>query len=227
MRKRTHPDLIHSIIDPLVAAAVEEKPKTSLETDAHYTKRLQEQLKHSFKQFQSRLQSAVKFLTKHGKWPQDARHRKAWEVLNDHEKWNRELNQGKTLQELLHFSDEELQDFYSEAWELHQHSRYEDASHIFLLLTQLNPKVGAFWFALAVSEEMRGELPDALNAYLLAAELEFHTLDPYVQAARCLLISNRKEDARKVLSVAVERADVEADLKIFKKQVEDMLNSIS
>jgi type III secretion system low calcium response chaperone LcrH/SycD len=218
--------VFHNIIEPVVDAAVKERPKISLETDPHFNKRLKEQLKHSFKQFQHRLHAAIKLLAKHGTWPADEQHQKAWEILKDHKICSTKLEQGETLQEVLHFSDKELQNIYAEGWELQKHLRHEDASNIFLLLTLLNPKVGIFWLTLGIAEEMRGELQEALSAYLLAAELEFHTLDPYIHAARCLLILKRKDEAKKVLHDAIERAEEDAELKIFKKDIEHMLRSI-
>jgi len=232
MSKNGHPkhidntEIIRNIIDPIVAQATDERPKTPLETDAHYAERLKKQLVQSLKHFQTRLQAAVKCLVDHHKWPKSVHREKILDLWQDQETWNNEIAKGKVLQEMIHCTDHELEVIYTLGFTLYNQAKYEDAGNIFLFLTQLNPKVGAFWSALGTAEERLGELKDAANAYLLAAELEFDTLSPYLHAAKCLLKLGRANDAKKVLQVAIDRSETESDLKKYQKDAEQMLQGI-
>jgi type III secretion system low calcium response chaperone LcrH/SycD len=225
-RNKYEKQLDQYLIDPILDAAAEERPQLELENNAHYKARLKKQIHHAFGDFKKRFQAGIVLLQQHKKWPHDDRLKKAAKLLHHHEKWEEEVNHGKTLQEIIQLTDQELADFYKEGWNSYQHHSYEEASHIFLLLTQLNPKVGAFWSALGAAEEKRGELEGAMQAYILASELETQTLAPYIHGAKCLLLLNKVEEAKKVLHRAIERAEENHQLKEHKHTAEQMLKAI-
>jgi type III secretion system low calcium response chaperone LcrH/SycD len=217
-----------TLITPLVLAAADERTKTELENRNHYINRLKEQLKGSFRELQTRLKTAVQHLINQGLWPlPDERYQAAMELFCDETKLKEKINQGKFLQEILHFTNEEIANFYVEAVELFHRAHYQDACHVFLLLTQFNPMISHFWTGLALSEEKCGELQEAFNAYLFAAGLAEDTLVPYMDAARCLILLNRKEDAKKLLQEAYHRAEAEEQLASFKKDIQTQLASIA
>lgn len=196
-------------IEPLVEAAVQEKPLQNLESPAHFQERLQHQITDALHTFQERFQAAIGILKNKGEWPEIA--------------FPEELPPPSTpLQEVFHLSDENLQAVYQEGWNCHQRGAYEEAANLFLLLTQLNPKIGAFWSALGAAEEKRGAIESAAHAYLFACELEQQTVAPYLHAAKCLVHLNRREKAEQVLQRALERSDQEPPLKVFKKFIEKM-----
>ena len=133
---------------------------------------------------------------------------------------------GKTLQELVPFSDEELVNFHQEGAERFNKGLYDDACDIFLFLTQVNPKVGSFWYGLGMAEEKANHIQNALNAFILAAELETSTLVPYLHAATCFLSLDKVKEAKEFLQHALERTKEEHDLLKDKHLVEKMLRSI-
>lgn len=228
MRKDTQykKELDSYLIDPLVELAVRERPHQKLESDDHFRLRLKRKIHHSFNDFIKRFEAGIAALKNHKKWPHDERFKKASELLHDKGKLEEQIQQNKTLQEILHFTDQELASFYADGWEYYHQKHYVEASHIFLLLSQLNPKVGAFWSALGAAEEGRHELQDAMHAYLLAAELETHTLAPYLHGAKCLLLLNQKDEAKTVLKRAIERGTQETDLLKDQHIAETMLQAI-
>jgi len=219
-------EMYQCLVDPIIEAAAQERPHRELESDAHYKARLTKQIHHSFSDFKKRFKDGIKLLIQHKKWPHDDRFKKAAELLHDRAKWEAEISHGKTLQEIVQFSDQELATFYTEGWESYNRGAYDDASHIFLFLTQLNPKVGGFWSALGAAEEKKGDIQGAMNAYIFGAELETQTLAPYLHGAKCLLLLNKVEEAKAVLHRAIERAEEEHHLNKYKHTAEQMLKAI-
>lgn len=219
-------EIISKLIDPLVAVAVEERPPSSLESNAQFHKRLKKSLLKSFHDFQDRLEDAVKILDHFGKWPNDARMEKTINFLQHREELEEEIRKGRTLQDIVQFTNEELINFYKVGLEMYNKQSYREASNIFLLLTQLNTKIAAFWSALGGAEEKCGELQEAMMVYLLAAELEVDTLAPYLHGAKCLLLLHRPEDAQKVLNRALERAEENQSLRQLKNKAQEMLKAI-
>lgn len=137
-----------------------------------------------------------------------------------------EIEQCKTLQDLFHFTNEELSNFYTTGVQLYNQSHYEDASNIFLLLTQLNPLISSSWSSLALAEEKRGELQDAVHAYLIAAGLEENTLTLYMDAIRCLLLLKKTEEAKRIIEIASHRAETEELLKKSKNELNEFIQQI-
>lgn len=218
--------IYQNLVDPIIEIAAEERPNRDLESNAHYKARLTKQVHRSFDEFRKRFESGLKLLLQDKNWSDDNRLKKLVEILQDRARWEVEISQGKTIQEIFQFSDEELAIFYTNGWKIFHEGSYEDASHIFLFLTQLNPKVGAFWSALGGAEEKRGELKDAMQAYIFASELETQTLSPYLHGARCLLSLGKAEEAKAVLCRAIERIEQEPHLNEYKEVAEKMLAQI-
>lgn len=226
MKNTTEEQMLQSIsdtiINPLVSAAVKEKGENPLENTNQYEKRLREQLKTPLKQLQERLQAAVRSLIDRGQWPQDNRYQNVKKAFQDEQQMISSMSEGKTLQNLFNFTAEELTNFYLIGLDLFHQTHYEDASNVFLLLTQLNPLIGNFWSGLALSEEKRGELQDASNAYLFAAGLEEETLAPHIDAIRCLLLLKQEQEAKRILQIAQERVKTEESLKKFKPEIDKL-----
>lgn len=224
--ERVDKEITTKFIDPLVAIAAEDRPPSSLESQEEFQKRLQSSLLKSFHDFQDRLGEAVNTLDHHAKWPHDARMEKMQALLIHPETLEEELAKGRTLQEIVQFTNEESLTFYQVGLEMYNLKAYREACNIFLLLTQLNGKIAAFWSALGSAEEKCGELQEALMVYLLAAELETTTLAPFLHAAKCLIAMHRFEDAQKVLQRALERAEENPSLGQQKDKVQAMLKGI-
>lgn len=219
-------ELDEKVIHPIAEAAAKERANRTLETDAHFSARLRKQMHHSLHELKKHFQHGITILKKHKKWPQDERFEKVAEFLHDESKLNEEISQGKTIQELMQLTDEELVTFYTDGWESYQRESYKEAADVFLFLSIINPKVGSFWSALGAAEEKQGKLQDAVNAYIFAAELETQTLSPYIHGAKCLFLLHKNEEAKKVLHRAIERAEEEPHLKEYKKTAEQMLKLI-
>lgn len=215
-----------SLIDPLLEIAASERPNKKLESDHHFKKRLKTQIHHSLDQFKNRIHEGITILMQHFHLKDKERFKSFLELTKHPDKWAEQIQKHEILQNLLSFKNEELTDFYKYGWDCYKHQKYENASNIFLILTLLNPMVGAFWSALGACEETLGHFQDAMRAYLFGAELENETLAPYLHGAKCLLLLNHIDDAKKVLQRAIQRAEEEPKLTAYADKAKEMLNSI-
>ena len=133
------------------------------------------------------------------------------------------LAKGKTLQETLKITDQQLIDYYDYADELYQQKNYADASDIFFFLTQLNPLSQTFWIASANAEWMNNRFESAFAAYQMAITL--NPLDPqsYLTLARCCMANGEKEAALDYLNLmesTCEPSEALDDAIAFKNSIE-------
>lgn len=219
-------EIENTIIDPIVKTSVKDRPPSKLESSSQYEKRLKKSYLKAFHDFENRLEDAIHILDRQGKWPHDPRFDKAREKLKTHPFSEEEFLKAPTLQEILHFTDEELMSFYTIGVEMFSKDAYAEASNIFLLLTQFNPRVPSFWGALGAAEERSGGLQEAMMAYVFAAELDETSLDNYFHGARCLVFLHNNEDAKKILNRAIERAEENAQLRTWKDKAIKILEKI-
>ena len=124
----------------------------------------------------------------------------------------RELSEGKTVQEILEFSSETMAKFYRAAYFLFEQKHYEDASNAFLFLATLNPYHHDYWLGLGMSTQLCHEYEAAIDAYELAALCDMSSPVPYFYLAKCLFAIHDRESALQALDLAIETA---ADLEEF------------
>lgn len=218
--------ILDRIIDSLVESVVAERPHTQLEKEEHYRLRLKSQLVSSLGEYQKMMVDAINTLQKQTQWPLAERLQQLSEKLSEESFWQQDDNTDTTVQDFLGLSDEELISFYNVGSNLYQSGSYQEACSIFTLLTQLNPKVAQFWMALGIIQEKLDQHESAVYAYLLSAELDEASLTCYLQAAKCLLLLDQSEKAKKMLQHALERINENPTLKPDQVKVERMLNAI-
>lgn len=224
---RDYLDLDQFLIDPLLQAVYSEKEPSLLESETHYKARLKAQMHGAFEIFQKRLQKGLQILKQQKKLPSCFQDEIFLNVLNNPEKIAEDWSRGIALQETLQITDEEMLLCYQEGRKKYDHHAYREASDVFLVLCQLNPKVSAFWVAFGSAEEKCGDSESASRAYILAAELDSESLTAYVQAAKCLLELKRVEKARALLELALERAVENPLLAATQPLVEKMLQKMN
>lgn len=211
-------------IDPLVQVALDERPKSHLENEEHFTQRMKAQLIASFEKFQNILLEAINTLQQQGHKSIAERLQQFSEKSASMDYWKDEKRQNMSLQDHLGISDEEMISYYNVGNDLYHHGAFKEASHIFLLLIQLNQSVATFWMALGVAEDTMGHLENALQAYLFAAELDNASLAAYVQAAKCFYALHHPDHAQKVLQRALERENNDPK---NRHKAEEMLAALS
>ena len=122
--------------------------------------------------------------------------------LQKPEQFRDAIHDGKSLQEMIGYSDELMQKLYESALEVFNEKRYREAADGFLFLTTLNPYVYAYWLGLGMSEQLLEEYEQAILAYECASSCETQNPAPHYYLAACHLLLNEKEEARLHLEAA-------------------------
>ncbi len=113
-------------------------------------------------------------------------------------------NEGKTYQELIGFTSDEMNKFYQFAVKLYQEKKIDDASDVFYCLTVLNPYMHNAWICLGITEQMKQNFECALYAYSMAMVTHSKNPYPYLLSVECYLQLNLKEEALSALDIAFE-----------------------
>ena len=71
--------------------------------------------------------------------------------LKNKELLRKEMADGKSVQEIIEFSDSEMSKLCQSAFILFENKRYIDAANAFLFLVTLNPHVHDYWLGLGMS----------------------------------------------------------------------------
>lgn len=121
------------------------------------------------------------------------------------------LEQGKTLQEILGYTEDKVEEFYQKAKILFERQEYEQAKEGFMFLVTLNPYVHAFWLGLGMAEELCHHFHEALRAYGMAIFTDPTNPLPYYHAATCHQALNDSNHARQSLEFAIETARLSDD----------------
>lgn len=108
--------------------------------------------------------------------------KEALATLGDQQKLEELAAQGKELYQILGFSEEDLKQFYTAAYEAALNKEFEKAHDAFFFLTTLAPSVADFWYGLAVSATQLKEYDKALAATLRVLSLNPEKVDGYVNA---------------------------------------------
>jgi type III secretion system low calcium response chaperone LcrH/SycD len=119
----------------------------------------------------------------------------------------KEIEAGKTAQEIIGFSDQTMAKFYKAAYRLFEHKRYQDAAKAFLFLATLNPHNHEYWLGLGMTTQLCQNYEAAIDAYELAAIANISSPVPYFYLAKCLFAIHDRESALQALDLAIETAD--------------------
>ncbi|HXF29846.1 MAG TPA: SycD/LcrH family type III secretion system chaperone [Chlamydiales bacterium] len=124
------------------------------------------------------------------------------EALQKPDELRRHLDEGRSLQELIGYSDEFMQQLYNAAHDVFQEGRYQEAADGFLFLTTLNPYVYAYWLGLGMSQQLIEEYEQAIIAYECASKVEPASPIPDYYLAACHLLMNERDLAK----ISIEQA---------------------
>ena len=114
------------------------------------------------------------------------------------------IEHGKSLQEIIGYSDEVMQKLYELALEVFHKGRFREAADGFLFLTTLNPYVYAYWMGLGMSQQSLEEYEQAMLAYECATSADSTAPQPHYYLAACHLLMGEKAEGRLHLIAAKE-----------------------
>jgi len=132
----------------------------------------------------------------------------------------KELEKGKTAQEIMGFSDKAMAKFYQAAYFLFEHKRYQDAADAFLFLATLNPHHHEYWLGIGMATQMCQDYDAAIDAYELAALCNIISPAPYFYLAKCLFAIHERDSALQALDLAIDTADDLDEYSELKRQAE-------
>jgi type III secretion system low calcium response chaperone LcrH/SycD len=138
--------------------------------------------------------------------------------LKNREAIKKEIESGKSFQEILEFSDAAMSRFYHSANHLFENKRYPDAANAFLFLVTLEPHISRYWIGLGMSAQMCHDYEAAIDAYEMAAICEIENPEPYFYLAKCLFAVHDREATLQALDLAIEYAGDNDDYADLKRQ---------
>lgn len=135
-------------------------------------------------------------------------------------------NPNQTLQEVMGFENQLLEDFYQFASDLFYNKKISDASDVFYYLTTLNPYVPTFWQALATTEEVQKRFESAMSSYAMMTLLDASDFTPALNVANCLIKLNQQQEAKKFLHQMIEEAKKEKGHRAFISKASKMIQNL-
>lgn len=142
----------------------------------------------------------------------------AIEKLKDPEILRRQMEEGKTFQEIIGYTDETMEKFYKVAYHLFQQQEYQKAADAFIFLTTLNPNIHSYWLGLGMSEQLCGGYQGALLAYAMAILTDVESPTAHYHSATCYRILHDNESALQSLEMAVRCAGDKTDFAHLKER---------
>ena len=147
------------------------------------------------------------------KIPQDAIER-----LKDGEILRRYVEEGKTFQEILEYSDEMMTKFYEVAHHLFRSHRYNEAADAFVFLTTLNPYVPEYWLGMGMCEQLNEEYQQAMVAYSMVIIGDRHQPLAHYHMAACYNALGDVDNSLKSIQKAIEGAGDQSEYEELKAQ---------
>ncbi len=222
MDPATERQLEEQLIKPLAEKMIESMPASPLESHKHKYKRVCEQLRASYGNYQQFFVQAGQLLRDAG-FTWDLEQTRLNALIKHPQEGMQELfEKGETLQDVLKLSEEELGQIYAIAKEHYERKHYENARSIFLLLTALRPDAAVFYAGLGMTEQQCGHYDTAAQFYALAADLDSDEPSVYLYAAQCLHLQHRTQEAIQVLDALVEALDHESEWQSLKAQAVEL-----
>lgn len=130
----------------------------------------------------------------------------AFEKIKDPIAFWQQIDEGKTFQEILGYSDDLMEKFYKVAYSYFQDQDYETASEAFSFLTTLNPTVFNYWLGLGMSEQMCEDFDSALVSYEMAAMVDVTNPIVHYHSATCHRSLLDDESALRSLDLCLHNA---------------------
>ncbi|MDP1834865.1 MAG: SycD/LcrH family type III secretion system chaperone [Chlamydiales bacterium] len=137
--------------------------------------------------------------------------REALERLNDADLLREYVEDGKSFQEILGYSDETMEQFYNAAYSLMQKHRYKEASDAFVFLTTLNPFVPEYWLGMGMCEQINQDYEQALVAYSMVVIGDRYQPLAHYHSAACHHALGDNNAALRSLEKAITLAEGEPE----------------
>lgn len=125
------------------------------------------------------------------------------QMLDNPQMFKNFLAQGKSVSEILGFSEEAIDKFYEAAHHLIAQKRWKEAKDAFFFLVTVAPQVSECWLGLGLAYGQCKETEGAIQSYLRAIALSPHKADGYVAFARLFTAMDDLQNAQKVCEIGM------------------------
>lgn len=136
------------------------------------------------------------------------------------EKLRRDIESGKSAQNILGVSNKDMHLLHQAARSLLEGGKLESAANAFLFLATLNPKEGDYWFGLGTALVQQGDLEGARDALELSTLCGGENPLPYFQLAKILFGMGEREATLEALDWTLEMASHDEKYSAIKKEAE-------
>lgn len=144
------------------------------------------------------------------------------------------ITQGKTLYELLGFSDEAIIRFFEVANSFIENRRFKEARDAFYFLAALAPNYDEFWLNLGYAYSQLGEYSAAIEAYLRAIDIDPKNASSYLTCVATFVRMQDFEQALKVIDMGLDLAlshphdpwseELKSQLEESRREIEQLYN---
>lgn len=124
--------------------------------------------------------------------------------------------EGKTPKDVLGLTDAMIEGIYGQAYRLYNTGKYKDAGRIFRLLLMLNASEPKYAMGFAACFHMAKEYHPAVDAYMLAANLDPGSPIPFFHASDCYIQLKDPISAMVSLQMVVKRSGDKPEYKTIK-----------
>lgn len=143
---------------------------------------------------------------------------KAQEKIRDKQLLKGEFAKGKNIQEILEFSEETMNKFYSAALAIFERHEYAKAVQAFSFLVSLSPYHYDYWLGLGASIQHCEDYEGAVDAYEMAAICQLDNPVPYFHLAKCLFAMHDRASALQAIELAIEYSTDQAQYEDLHRQ---------
>lgn len=141
----------------------------------------------------------------------------AWQKCADVQHLSEIYAEGKTMQDVVGYTDEMMLELYDVAVDLSKQKHHDDSIAAFVFLTTINPKVAAFWIGKGVSHIHAHQNAEAEMAFLKALDVHPSDVNGYLFAIKFYLDQNNKAQAEEVLEGGLKKAQESDDPEQWKE----------
>lgn len=146
--------------------------------------------------------------------------------LSDPNLIQEQIRAGKTFQEIIGYTSDQMVEFYEGAYNLFHLQEYEKSADAFVFLTTLNPYVHNYWLGLGMSEQLNEHHHAALLAYSMAILTDTNTPIPHYHSAKCYIEIDEKDNAIRSLETAKTLSSISPKYDNLKDTIDAVLNKL-
>lgn len=123
-------------------------------------------------------------------------------VFQDSAKVFQSYAEGKMLQELLGYSDDQMCVCYNIACQFYDNKNFENAGNIYLFLTHLNPIIIPFWMGVGCVFEATHRINEAIAIYGIVIALGPMQIENWYHPFRCALQAKHYQEVSGLIAFA-------------------------